>query len=341
MANLSQGTAVNRRFGFLENSNGNAAAAAAAAALQQQQQQQTLNRDNRDRKAVEQLLVEITDRDLRENAIYVLSKLFGQAAKRDVIHEMIPLLWHSVGCIAALLQEIVSIYPYLLPPNLSVGASNRVSNALALLQSVASHKDTRLPFLNAHIPLYLYPFLNTTSKTKPFEYLRLTSLGVIGALVKDDDIEVINFLLPTEIIPLSLRAMEAGDELSKTVATFVLQKILMHDVGLEYITHAPERFYAVGQVLAKMLTSPNPEQPPSIRLLKNIIRCYLRLSVNPRACEALRDCLPGILREPAISQYFRDDQGCLSSLQQLLRNVYGARKLSFQSGGGLEHLFAG
>jgi CCR4-NOT transcription complex subunit 9 len=39
-------------------------------------------------------------------------------------------------------------------------------------------------FLIAHIPLYLYPFLNTTSKTRPFEYLRLTSLGVIGALVK-------------------------------------------------------------------------------------------------------------------------------------------------------------
>jgi len=34
------------------------------------------------------------------------------------------------------------------------------------------------------VPLFLYPFLNTTSKTRPFEYLRLTSLGVIGALVK-------------------------------------------------------------------------------------------------------------------------------------------------------------
>ncbi len=36
----------------------------------------------------------------------------------------------------------------------------------------------------AHVPLFLYPFLNTVSKTRPFEYLRLTSLGVIGALVK-------------------------------------------------------------------------------------------------------------------------------------------------------------
>lgn len=38
--------------------------------------------------------------------------------------------------------------------------------------------------LSAHIPLYLYPFLNTVSKLRPFEFLRLTSLGVIGALVK-------------------------------------------------------------------------------------------------------------------------------------------------------------
>ena len=39
-------------------------------------------------------------------------------------------------------------------------------------------------FCTAHIPLFLYPFLHTVSKTRPFEYLRLTSLGVIGALVK-------------------------------------------------------------------------------------------------------------------------------------------------------------
>ena len=101
----------------------------------------------------------------------------------------------------ALLQEIVSVYPLLSPPNLTAHASNRVCNALALLQCVASHPDTRQLFLNgtrlcsmvqrslliqlkAHIPLFLYPFLNTTSKTRPFEYLRLTSLGVIGALVK-------------------------------------------------------------------------------------------------------------------------------------------------------------
>lgn len=78
-------------------------------------------------------------------------------------------------------------------------------------------------------PLYLYPFLNTQSKSRPFEYLRLTSLGVIGALVKVDDTEVISFLLSTEIIPLCLRIMETGSELSKTVATFIVQKVLLED----------------------------------------------------------------------------------------------------------------
>jgi len=160
--------------------------------------------------SAEQLVLELCDPELRENALLELSK------KREIFQDLAPLLWHSFGTIAALLQEIISIYPSLSPPTLSPGASNRVCNALALLQCVASHPETRILFLNAHIPLYLYPFLNTTSKTRPFEYLRLTSLGVIGALVKVDDTEVISFLLQTEIIPLCLRTMEMGSELSKT-----------------------------------------------------------------------------------------------------------------------------
>jgi CCR4-NOT transcription complex subunit 9 len=91
-----------------------------------------------------------------------------------------------------------------------------------MLQCLASHHETRPLFLEANIPLFLYPFLNTVNKGKAYEYLRLVSLGVIGALVKIDDPKVINFLLHTEIIPLSLRIMDRGSELSKTVATFII-----------------------------------------------------------------------------------------------------------------------
>ena len=211
-----------------------------------------------------QLVLQLTNPDTREGALLELSK------RRESFGDLAPILWHSFGTMAALLQEIVSIYPLLSPPSLTAHASNRVCNALALLQCVASHPDTRTLFLNAHVPLFLYPFLNTASKTRPFEYLRLTSLGVIGALVKMDDSEVINFLLSTEIIPLCLRIMETGLELSKTVATFIVQKILLDEMGLNYICATAERFYAVSNVLSNMVAAlvdnlsvrrPSPQPP--------------------------------------------------------------------------------
>jgi CCR4-NOT transcription complex subunit 9 len=46
---------------------------------------------------------------------------------------------------------------------------------------------------------------------------------------------------------------------------------------------------------------------PSVRLLKHIIRCYLRLSDNPRAREALRQCLPDLLRNLQFTACLKDD----------------------------------
>ncbi|XP_015886825.1 uncharacterized protein LOC107421967 isoform X2 [Ziziphus jujuba] len=287
---------------------------------------------NKDRKmaSAEHLVLELSNPDLRENALLELSK------NKELFQDLAPFVWNTFGTIAALVQEIVSIYPVLSPPNLTPAQSNRVCNALALLQCVASHPDTRMLFLNAHIPLYLYPFLNTTSKSRPFEYLRLTSLGVIGALVKVDDTEVISFLLSTEIIPLCLRTMEMGSELSKTVATFIVQKILLDDVGLDYICTTAERFLAVGRVLGNMVAA--LADNPSSRLLKHIIRCYLRLTDNLRACEALRNCLPDMLRDATFNECLREDPTTRRWLQQLLHNTGVSRVPSFQAGGGFDHM---
>jgi len=260
------------------------------------------------------LVLELTASEQRESALLELSK------KRESVPDLAPILWHSFGTISALLQEIVHIYPLLSPPALTAHASNRVCNALALLQCVASHVETRTLFLNAHIPLFLYPFLNTVSKTKPFEYLRLTSLGVIGALVKQmDDSDVINFLLSTEIIPLCLRIMETGSELSKTVATFIVQKILQDDMGLQYICATADRFYALSTVLSNMVAQ--LAESPSSRLLKHIIRCYLRLSDNLRAREALRQCLPEEFRNATFAGVLKEDQGTKMWLGKLLSNI--------------------
>jgi len=262
------------------------------------------------------LVLDLLSPEKRESALLELSK------KRESVTDLAPILWHSFGTMAVLLQEIITIYPLLSPPKLKAHASNRVCNALALLQCIASHRNTRTAFLNAHVPLYLYPFLNTTSKTRPFEYLRLTSLGVIGALVKMDDSEVINFLLQTEIIPLCLSIMETGSELSKTVATFVVQKILLDDMGLEYICATYERFYAVTSVLNNMINALIEE--PSQRLLRHIIRCYHRLSDNVRARKALRACIPEVIKDGSVGQLSEDDN-TKQWLRRLLIQLRGAQ----------------
>ena len=88
------------------------------------------------------LVLELTHSEQREAALLELSK------RRDSFPDLAPTLWHCFGTIAALLQEIVSIYSHLSPPSLTAQASNRVCNALALLQCVASHPETRTLFLN-------------------------------------------------------------------------------------------------------------------------------------------------------------------------------------------------
>jgi CCR4-NOT transcription complex subunit 9 len=269
--------------------------------------------DSEEHEEIYFMVADLSNKDKREQALLELSK------RREVIQDLAIILWYSFGTIAALLNEIVSVYPLLSPPKLKANQSDRVCNALALLQYVASHKTTRTLFLHAHIPLFLYPFLNTVTKSRPFESLRLTSLGVIGALVKVDDTEVINFLLSTEIIPLCLRIMESGSELSKTVATFIVQKILYDDTGLGYICATPARFYAVSSVLSNMVQQ--LVTLPSQRLLKHVIRCYLRLADNTRARDALKSCLPEAFKMDTFVNFLKDDGTTSRWLQQLLDTV--------------------
>lgn len=280
---------------------------------QLQQQQSNVPSDTTELEKIYQWINDLCSPVTRENALIELSR------KRESVQDLAPMLWHSFGSIAALLQEVVSVYTAVSPPSLTAHQSNRVCNALALLQCVASHQETRGLFLKVEIPIFLYPFLTTSCKSRAFEYLRLTSLGVIGALVKTDEQDVIKFLLNTEIIPLCLKIMEYGTELSKTVATFILQKILTDEEGLTYICATYDRFSHVAKVLGLMVL--HLAKDPSTRLLKHVVRCYLRLSDNSKAKEALRSCLPDQLRDSTFSTCLKDDASTKKWLAQLIKNL--------------------
>ncbi|VDK51112.1 unnamed protein product [Anisakis simplex] len=83
---------------------------------------------------------------------------------------------------------------------------------------------------------------------------------------------------------------------------------------------------------------------PSQRLLKHVVRCYSRLSDNPRhvyqkivysivnmksvksmldveALQALRQCLPDQLKDETFSRVLEDDKSTKHWLQQLMKNL--------------------
>eukprot|EP01091_Cochliopodium_minus_P012612 TRINITY_DN3854_c0_g2_i1.p1 TRINITY_DN3854_c0_g2~~TRINITY_DN3854_c0_g2_i1.p1 ORF type:complete len:290 (-),score=61.20 TRINITY_DN3854_c0_g2_i1:54-923(-) len=240
---------------------------------------------------INQLIIDLIDPQKKDNSL-------AELCKRKDFPNLATLLWYSTSTISSLLQEIISIYPYLHvnSPYLKNTISERISHCLTLFQCVAAHQETRVLFLNAHIPLFLYPILNTMKQTQQYETLKGTCLGVIGELVKSDNSEVINFLLQAEIIPICLQIMETGEDSCKTIATFILQKILFDNNGLTYICATLERFNAVTTVLSSIVLKIDKEKD-SARLLKHIIRCYHRLTENTRAKEALKTVIPPQLKE--------------------------------------------
>ena len=255
---------------------------------------------------------QIKDESTREKALEELSH------KRESLSDLALYIWYSTGTVATLLQEIINTYQLLAPPKLTIAKSNKACSVLALFQCVAAHPETRHPFLQAQIPIFLYPFLNTLNKSKPYEYIRLTALGVIGALVKVDNTEVTTYLLNTEIIPLCLRIMERGSELSKTVACFIVQRILLDDSGLKYICEKQERLNAINTVLGFMI-----KNKPSSRLVKHIIRSYYRLAENPEGKNLLKNNLPSEMKE---EEFFNSlDDSSKKWLQNLNKILKGER----------------
>jgi CCR4-NOT transcription complex subunit 9 len=75
----------------------------------------------------------------------------------------------------------------------------------------------------------------------------------------------------------------------------------------------------VSTVLTNMIAA--LVEVPSVRLLKHIVRCYLRLSDNLRAREALRQCLPDALQDNTFASVLKDDVSVKRWLSQLLMNI--------------------
>ena len=230
-------------------------------------------------------------------------------------HNLAIYLWYSRGTMAVLLQEIISIYHYLTISKLTADNSHRICCVISLLQCIASNSATRNEFLESQIPIFLYPFLNNTNKKKPYEYLKLTSLSVIGALVKLNDPYIISFLIDTAITPILLKIMEKGSELSKRIACYIVYQIIQDDNGNKYICEAKERYSAVIRYMKMML-----KNKCNHRIIINLIlKIFLRLSENKDARNILKNDL---LKEIKDKNFIRSlDDSSKNLLNSLLKKL--------------------
>lgn len=215
-----------------------------------------------------------------------LSSLYQLLRQQETLPDLAPMLWCSSGIMTVLLSGIVKVYPKLKSAAFTANDSNRVCHSLRLMQRLVSHEDTKHLFLQAQLPFLLYPFLNAARPGRPYEHLRINTLNVFVCLVQVDDNEVASFLVQTEIIPLCLHIMEKGNDVAKTSAPYIIQRLLLNQKGLKYVCHTAERFYAVARVLAKMVDV--LLEAPSGRVFHQVICCYIRLSGHPTAREVLK-----------------------------------------------------
>ena len=120
---------------------------------------------------------ELKDEEKRSKAISKLSEFYDKNKNLPIY------LWYSQGTIAILLQEIISTYKYFSATKLSSEKYSKIRNILLLLTSLTSNEEIRQKFIESKIPIFLYPFLNSTSTAKQNEYIKLLTLTVITNLI--------------------------------------------------------------------------------------------------------------------------------------------------------------
>lgn len=266
-------------------------------------------------------LTSIYDPNSRNEALLLLGK------HRQKFPDLGNVIWNSPGMVTILLQEIIKVYPYLTGNKqylLTSEISTRICNVLVLFQCIAFDEETRNDLINSEILSYLFPFLQCPQqnnldatfnkldvhekvlKSRPFEYLRLTALGVFGSFVRVDSSNVVEYLISTDLVPQCLIIMETCSELSRIVALFIFMRIVLNKKGLNYVVSSENRVLSVLNVLKGMVynlqlpkdvqnatndQSNNGNNPPG-RTFKNILRCYLSLCDVKELRLMLRTHLP-------------------------------------------------
>ena len=248
------------------------------------------------------LIKDLKDEEKRTKALSKLSEFYDKNPNLPIY------LWYSQGTMTILLQEIISSYKYLSSMKLTQEKSSKIYSILRLLTCIASHKEIRYKFIESKMPIFLYPFLNSTSTAKQNEYIKLLTLTVIGSLIKIEDPKIISFFINTEIVPILLKIIDTGPWLSKIPACIMIHLIIKDDEGLKYICGEKVRYSAIICYMKRMIKMKHNQ-----KILDFILKTFLRLAENNEARIILKNNLLKDIKDKNFTKHLRETSKLLNN----------------------------
>ncbi|KAH0932554.1 hypothetical protein HID58_009671, partial [Brassica napus] len=262
--------------------------------------------------------------DLHNN----IPSTFDFALQNLTIHrknfEILPrLLWKSHFTVAMLLQEILKIYPLTSRPVYSQNWMHlRVYNILLLFQCITHYPETRNCFLKADMQYYFYPLMDINVTDPRLECLRIGALGVIAHMLRPPvDPAAVCYLVNTSCLQHCTKAIEIGSTESKTIAVFIINKILSTGEGLQYCCVLPDRFFFIDGLLKRLLMYLTTMARPCPSLFNLLVGCYTSLSYKPRARRGLRRYLPDMLFNNTFASLLAADPAAERNRRELIKNL--------------------
>lgn len=245
---------------------------------------------------------ELKDEEKRSKALSKLSEYYDKSKNLPIY------LWYSQGTMAILLQEIISTYKHFSSTKLSSEKYSKIRNILLLLTSITSHEEIRHKFIESKMPIFLYPFLNSTSTAKQNEYIKLLTLTVITNLIIPQEPETISFFINTQIIPILLKIIDRGPLISKVPACLMIHLIVKADEGLKYICEDKMRYSAIILFMRHMLK--NKHNP---KIIEQTLKTFLRLAENNDARIILKNTLLKEIRDKNFTKHLNESSKILNN----------------------------
>ncbi|EOB12694.1 Cell differentiation protein RCD1 [Nosema bombycis CQ1] len=246
-----------------------------------------------------------------------LEKLLSFLSKNQIYSLLV---WESNGIPILLLQEVVNPYFELGTQSFNEDKAKNLILVLKILEILLlEDKSIKKVFVDSCFHYYLYKYITIYEQAPVYENLRKLTLNVLYALLHNSDLHVHNQMKNTEIVPIILKSIDLGTEAVKIQSIDLFFKIVSSEDGLNYACQTFDRFSAINQVLNSVMY--HAVQIKSSRIIKSIIRVYLRLCDKQQIRTNLSASKPDNLSNEEIKKVIQNDPECCKMYKEFLEII--------------------